>query len=149
MKHVLLLLVGLMAFVSCQKEDEPAPVASARVSGTYALSRLAYDSTGTTSDYNITLPQSVTTSTGIISYSGTIVVEKYNNLDNAVTITLAFGTTGAQDVGNPVENIQLEPNGSAYNLVYSGQTIGTANGTNITIDIIDGAERFIYEGRRQ
>ncbi|KAB7732052.1 hypothetical protein F5984_07505 [Rudanella paleaurantiibacter] len=145
MKHLLLLLVGLLAFASCKKEDEPMPVASARVAGTYVVSRIAYDAPGTVDDYDVTLPRSVNG----VSQSGTLVAQRFDNRDDAVTIVITIKTTGEQDRNLDLQDFDLAESGRTLNLNFNGATYGTTDGNTIKLDFTENGERLVVEAKRQ
>lgn len=145
MKQLLLFLIGLLLFSSCKKEAEPEPVASARVAGTYVVSRVAYTGPTAANNYDITLPRSVSG----ITQSGTLVADKFNSRDDAVTVKVTIKTTGQQDAVIDLEDFELKANGSAYDVIYNTVKYGTADGTNINIDYTEANQRIIVVAKRQ
>lgn len=146
MKQLLLFLVGLVLFASCKKEAEPEPVASAKVSGTYVVSRYAYTTTPMASNnFNITLPQSASG----VTISGILVADKFNNRDDAVTVKVTLKITGQQDFVTDLQDFDLKANGSTYDIMYNMVKYGSADGTNINIDFTEGNQRIIVVAKRQ
>ncbi len=135
-----------MLFASCKKEAEPEPVASARVAGTYVVSRIAYTTNPVaTNNYDITLPRSVSG----VSQSGTLAADKFNSRDDAVTVKITIKTTGQQDAIIDLEDFELKANGNTYDVIYNTVKYGTADGTNINIDYTEANQRIVVAAKRQ
>ena len=145
MKQLLLFLIGLVLFASCKKEAEPEPVASARVAGTYVISRFAYTGPVAANNFNITLPQSASG----VTISGILVADKFNNRDDAVTVKITLKATGQQDSVTDLEDFELKANGSAYDVIYNTVKHGSADGTNINIDYAEANQRIVVVAKRQ
>ncbi len=150
MKKILLFFGILLAVGACKKSNsDPAPDPAAAVAGTYSVSKYAYDSTGTTSDYSYNLPYTVGTQTLAI-----VLTVKNTSTNTATVKTVDIsGTTKItgqpDDSGDLVKNVEVRQSGSSYEFFQNSTSIGTADGTNLTLKLTSGAESLQITAKKQ
>ncbi|QJD77219.1 hypothetical protein [Spirosoma rhododendri] len=141
--------IGLMlAFAACSKKDDVAPAidSATQIAGTYVMNNFRYDS-ASVSVYNYTLP----VSSGSNTLSGTIVARR--DSASVVYTTYTLKLTGYPDDNETIGQLKLQGTAAPYDLYYGTTKVGTADGSNFTIDFsyTDGGitYRQVISGKKQ
>lgn len=132
MKNFLLIFFIAIAFTACKKNEEAPPDAGATVAGTYQMTLIGITESTGYKEYTVTTPP--TTASGVITAVRTD-ANSVNLTARAAVATSPTSTTYAvYEFINPIP-VTLQKNGNSYDMLYSGAKIGTADGTNIGVDI--------------
>lgn len=154
MKNLLLGLFILLAFTACKKNEDATPDAGATVAGSYQMTALGIDQGA---GYNeIALPATTPpiTGTGIITTTRT----DANNINLSAIVTLYQSTSVLTLTYPPAPAttvpVTLQKNGTSYDMMSNGSKLGTADGTNIAVDITvpasgtNPAGRVVFKGKK-
>ncbi len=146
MQKLILFLVVLVAFAACKKDNDVAPAdPAAAVAGTYVVSRIALDGPGTAADVDEKYPETVNG----ITYASELIVNQTANTTDRISFVVKVKETGEDDYEFiTAEDIEVRRNGSNYDLYFRTVKIGTATGSNVTLDTTEGGIRYIVEARR-
>ncbi|GAA4412936.1 hypothetical protein GCM10023187_40650 [Nibrella viscosa] len=129
MKKLLYLLFVPLTFTACKKDSEADPDPGARVAGTYQVSYISQEVTGTPK-VELSLPVVVGGQT-IASGTATVTRKSENFIDGNLVVKVQ----GNPDQAVPLTNVEVKRNGSTYDLLLGTNKIGTADGTNLDVDI--------------
>ncbi|MFD2936799.1 hypothetical protein [Spirosoma flavum] len=127
-KQYALFIVASLAFAACSKSNDPAPDASTVVAGTYQLTYLREDSASVVDSIN--LPYKIN---GTTVASGTIIATRIASATLTDSISFTFLVNGTPS-DYPLGRVTVQTNGTSYDLYDGADKIGTADGTNISID---------------
>lgn len=135
MRKLLSLLFALLVLAGCgkSKKEDPTPTstsAAEAVAGLYTMSSL------TSGGKTIPLPFSNNGN----SISGTINVVAVSGKQDEVNLTLTLKVTGSPD-GVVAGDVQVKAAGNGYQLLDSGQQIGTVDGNTLTLT--DGSNTYV------
>ncbi|WP_041257659.1 hypothetical protein [Fibrella aestuarina] len=141
MKKILYVAIVVLIAACGKKNDTVAPDAAAKIAGTYTVSRFALSGSGA-NDFDATLPRSGTINGVNVTQSGQLVITRQN--ESSVSLSLTVKTTGQADDTTDLGTAEVK--GSD---LYDGATkIGTADGTNLSIDATDNGVRVIITAKK-
>jgi hypothetical protein len=124
-RYALFVLIPL-AFAACSKSNDAAPDAGTQVAGTYQLNYIRQDSVNVID--SLVLPYIVGSTT---IASGTIQVSRLTAATDSVGVSLQIQ---GQNSSSGLGIVTVQANGNTYDLYDGSSKIGTADGTNISID---------------
>ncbi|GAB3560294.1 hypothetical protein [Spirosoma fluminis] len=145
MKTLFLLLVVTLASTACKKDaDNVKPQGTAgAVIGTYTLSSFRYQ----TQDDELNIPTLPVVQNGKKTYYGTVKLTESTDPNKAqMTLQLTFDSKALDAID--FEEIDVEKNGSRYELVYDGETLATISGNTLKFDVQTQEARMAFTASR-
>lgn len=149
MKNLILGLFIIVSFTACKKNEETPPDAGTVVAGTYQASLFGINDGSGYKEFPVTTPPTTVTSVVSAERTGATSI----NLAGKATLPLSVTSNVVYELPKPFP-VTLQQNGNSYDMMYNTLKIGTADGTNIAIDITQPASgttpagRIVFKGKK-
>ncbi len=139
MRKILWLCFILLAVAACKKDNDVTPSDPATaISGTYDMNRFQEGSIV----YN--LPATA----GNVTVTGALEVTKATAANTATLVIILRATGQSEDRSDPFD-VEVRRSGNDYELYEGATKIGTANGTDLTLDFSDAGTRYVVNAKKR